>query len=425
MPTFQYEAINSVGQATRGTIEASSSEEAISKIRSMGNFPRKIKEKGGGGGTKTKKSGSSSATPKAAAPPAARKQSQRRVGNVSQKLLTQFTRQLSTLQDAGLPILRSLRILQEQQKPGMLRVAIRLVSEDVETGHSLSESMAKHPRAFDRLYSNMVRAGELGGVLDLILQRLADFMEKTQALKRKIKGAMIYPAAVLFFAFAIVTGLLYFVVPKFETIFSDMKQGLPAPTQMLLDLSKWVQGGGILWMVGLIVGLFIFAKILRKSQGGAYFLDKTKLSMPILGKIVGKSSIARFSRTLSTLLAAGVPILDALNITAETAGNEVYTKALKKVREAIREGEAIAKPLRQARVVDSMVVNMIDVGEETGELDKMLEKVADNYEDEVETLVAGLVSLLEPVMVITLGLIVGFIVIALFMPMVGMLQAVQ
>jgi type IV pilus assembly protein PilC len=420
MPTFQYEAMNNVGQAVKGTVEASTSEEAISKVRSMGNFPTKIREKAGGKSTAKKPRART-----AAAPTAGGGVRRRRVGKVSTKLLTTFTRQLSTLQDAGLPILRSLRILQEQQKPGMLRVGLRLVAEDVEGGKSLSEAMAQHPKAFDKLYTNMVRAGELGGVLDVILQRLADFMEKSQALRRKIIGAMIYPIAVITFAIAIVAGLLYFIVPKFESIFEELKSGLPAPTKMLMGMSEWMTSGGYLHILLFPIGIFIFAKILRKSEAGAMMLDRFKLSIPIIGKIISKSSVARFSRTLGTLLAAGVPILDALTITAETAGNEVYTKALLSVRESIREGESIAKPLRQARVVDSMVVNMIDVGEETGELDKMLEKVADTYEDEVETLVAGMVSLLEPIMVIVLGVIVCFIVLALFLPMVGMLDAVQ
>ena len=417
MPTFQYEAMNNVGQPMKGNVDAASSEDAISKIRAMGNFPTKIRESGGKGASKVKKKG-----PRAAA---ASRPTTRRVGHVKVKLLTQFTRQLSTLQDAGLPILRSLRILQEQQKPGPLRVAIRLVAEDVESGLSLSESMGKYPRAFDRLYVNMVRAGELGGVLDLILQRLAEFMERTEALRRKIIGAMIYPVAVIFFALVIVMGLMVFVVPKFKQIFSEQGDDLPAITASLLGFSEWIMGGGWLWIIGLPVGIVMATRILRTTEGGSLFLDQVKLKIPVLGAITGKSCIARFSRTLGTLLSAGVPILDALAITADTAGNEVYTRALRKVRESIREGESIAKPLRQARVVDSMVTNMIDVGEETGELDNMLTKIADNYEEEVEVMVSGMVSLLEPVMVITLGGIVGYIVVALFMPMVAMMDSVQ
>ncbi|NBB95095.1 MAG: type II secretion system F family protein [Planctomycetes bacterium] len=425
MATFQYEAMNSAGQVVKDAVDATSSEEAIQKIRTMGRFPTKIKERAGGGGHKSSAGGKAGAAAAAAASAGAKAPARRKVGKVSVKLLTQFTRQLSTLQDAGLPILRSLRILEEQQKPGMLRVAIRLVAEDVEAGSSLSEAMSRHPKAFDRLYTNMIRAGELGGVLDLILNRLADFMEKTEALKRKIKGAMIYPAAVIIFAVLIVAGLLYFVVPKFAKIFSDMDENLPGVTNALLGLSEGMVNGGWMWLIIIPVGFFVTTKLLRQSKGGAYVLDRTKLSLPIMGQIVGKTSIARFSRTLGTLLSAGVPILDALSITADTAGNAVYTRALKNVRDSIREGESMAKPLRQARVVDAMVVNMIDVGEETGELDKMLEKVADTYDEEVEVLVSGMVSLLEPVMVITLGLIVGFIVIALFMPMVSLLNAVS
>jgi len=418
MATFIYEAMNSVGQSTKGSVEAASSEEAITKVRAMGHFPTKIKEKSGGGKARAAKSRGPGTGP-------APRAGARKVGKVPIKKLTQFTRQLSTLQDAGLPILRSLRILEDQQKPGMMRIAIRLIAEDVEAGTSLSDSMSKHPKAFDHLFTNMVRAGELGGVLDIILQRLSDFMEKTQALKRKIVGAMIYPSAVLFFAAVIVIGLLVFIVPKFKAIFADMKQELPAATKMLLGLSDWITGSGWMFIVGFPIAFIIICKILNTTKGGAFFLDKVKLMIPVLGQIRAKSSVARFSRTLGTLLAAGVPILEALNITAETSGNQVYRRALLNVRESIREGESIAKPLRQAKVVDAMVVNMIDVGEETGELDTMLYKVADTYDEEVDVLVASMVSLLEPIMVLTLGGIVGFVVVALFMPMVGMLDGVQ
>ena len=346
-------------------------------------------------------------------------------GKVSVKLLCTFTRQLSTLVDAGLPILRSLRILEQQQKPGMMRVAIRLVAEDVEGGATLSEAMGRHPKAFDRLYVNMVRAGELGGVLDLILQRLADFMEKAQALKRKVIGAMIYPAAVITFAVGIVTGLLVFVVPIFRDIFSGMGQKLPGATRMLLGLSEGIAAGGWIYIIAFPFAVWLLFRLLRLSPAGRYGVDKFKLSVPVVGTIISKTSVARFARTLGTLLSAGVPILEALNITRETSGNEVYARALLKVHDGIREGDSFADPLRRAKIVEPMVVNMIDVGEETGELDKMLAKVADTYDDEVETLVAGMTALLEPVMVILLGGIVGFIVVALFMPMVGMIQGMQ
>jgi len=416
MAIFAYEAMNSVGQPVKDTIEAANSEEAIAKVRSMGYFPTTIKERA------SKKAGT--AAPAAGAGAAGAKR--RQVGKVSRKLLTQFTRQLSTLIDAGLPILRSLRILEQQLKPGMMRVAVRLVATDVEGGSTLSEAMARHPKAFDRLYVNMVRAGELGGVLDVILQRLADFMEKAQALKRKVVGAMIYPAAVISFATAIVLGIMILVVPSFNQIFNDMGTELPGITRMLLDMSNWItQDFGWAVILAIPFGIFATFKLLKMSAAGKLFVDKLMISIPIMGTIVSKTAVARFTRTLGTLLSAGVPILEALQITRDTSGNEIYARALNRVHDGIREGETFAEPLRQSKVVEPMVVNMIDVGEETGELDKMLNKVADNYDEEVDTLVSSMVSLLEPVMVITLGGIVGFIVIALFMPMVHLIDTVS
>ncbi len=415
MPSYSYEAMNSVGQPVKGAVDAASSEEAVAKVRAQGNFPTKIKE------ASTRAAGAPAAVGVGAGRPGRRKSA----GRVPGKLLSQFTRQLATLVDAGLPILRSMRILEQQQKPGMLRVAIRLVAEDVEGGSTLSEAMSRHPKTFDRLYVNMVRAGELGGVLDLILTRLADFLERAQALKRKVISAMIYPICVISFAIVIVVGVMYFVIPSFQDIFADMDQGLPALTQMLLDISAWVKDDyGWLVMMGFPIAIFLMFKLVKMSQGGRYIVDNLKLHVPIFGQIVAKSSVARFTRTLGVLLSAGVPILEALTITRDTAGNEAFSRALAKVHDGIREGDSFADPLRQAKIVEPMVVNMIDVGEETGELDTMLTKIAETYEDEVETLVSSMVSLLEPIMVITLGCIVGFIVVSLFLPMVSLIQNV-
>lgn len=414
MPTFVYEALNSVGQPVKGTVDALNTDEAVQKVRAQGHYPTKIKEK-------AVKSG-----PQQAAASAGGAQRRRSVGKVKPKLLTTLTRQLSTLIDAGLPIVRSLDILEQQQKPGTLRVAVRLIKEDVMEGATLSDAMKRHPRAFDALYTNMIRAGELGGVLDVILQRLADFREKSQALKSKIRGAMVYPTCVIFFAACIVTLLLWLVVPKFETIFADQGEKLPGVTLALLGFSKWIsQQYGWLVIFGSPFLIFLLVKLARSSDSGRHAVDKLLLSIPVLGQIAEKGSVARFCRTLGTLLTAGVPILEAINITRETSGNEVFSRALAKVHDAIREGESFATPLRQTRVVDPMVVNMIDVGEETGELDKMLAKIADTYDDEIEVLVEAMTSLLEPVMIIVLGGIVAFIVIALFMPMVEMLQNMQ
>lgn len=424
MATFQYEAMNAAGQEIKDEIEAASSEDAITRIRQLGYFPTKVKQKGaakkgpaGGGAAAPKKKGGS-------------------VGKVSRKLLTTFTRQLSTLMDAGLPILRSLRILEQQQKPGALRVALRNIAEDVEGGATLSEAMGQYPKAFDRLYVNMVAAGEAGGVLDVILQRLAEFMEKAQKLKRKVTGAMVYPICVVSFAFLIVTGIMKFVVPKFKEIFIDFGTTLPAPTLMLLKMSDFVVGKttnamgqevdmlipGWAIIIFFPVVVWAFFKFVGKFESTRYIRDQFILKIPIVGQIAGKSGVARFARTLGTLVSAGVPILEALNITRDTAGNLVFARALGNVHDSIREGDSFANPLRASKIVDALVVNMVDVGEETGELDKMLIKVADNYDDEVENLVGSLVSLLEPILVVVLGVVVGFIVVALFLPLVSLIN---
>lgn len=413
MPTYVYEAMNAQGQEVKDEIEALSAEEAIANIRGLGYFPTKIREKGA---RRTKQAA------KAAGP----KRPRGTGGKTKIKLLTQFTRQLSTLQDAGLPILRSLRILEQQQKPGTLKAVCGAVGAEVEAGSTLSEAMAKFPRTFNNLYSNMVAAGEAGGVLDLILNRLADFMEKSQRLKKKVKGAMVYPAAVLTIAFIIVMGIMIIVIPQFKLIFADLGSDLPKITKILMDSSEWVvQHYGWAVIVGCPIAVVLGLRLIRMSQTGRFILDTVTMRMPVVGQLVSKTSIARFTRMLGVLIAAGVPILEALTITSETAGNEVFRRALAGVHDSIRRGETFAEPLRKAKVCDALVTNMIDVGEETGELDKMLMKVADNYDEEVDVLVGSLVSLLEPVMVVFLGVICGFIVISLFYPMITMISVLS
>ena len=419
MALFQYEALNPSGQEVKDTVEAPNKEEAVAKVRGLGYFPTKVVEK------VDKKRAAAKA---AAAGPSKKKAAGTGFGHVKLKQLTSFTRQLSTLQDAGLPILRSIRILEQQQQPGMLRKVLKEVHEDIEGGATLSEAMSRHPKAFDRLYCNMVAAGEAGGVLDVILQRLAEFMEKAQKLRRKIIGAMIYPAVVITIATAIVAFIMVMVVPKFKEIFEDFGADMPAMTNMLIAISNWFATGvppG--WLVVLGSPLLIYAvfKLIRQAKIGRVVLDTTLLQIPVAGQLAAKSGIARFTRTLGTLISAGVPILEAIKITRDTTGNEIYSAMLDKVHDSIREGDTFANPLRASKCVDSIVVNMVDVGEETGELDKMLMKVADNYDDEVDTLVASLVSLLEPIMVVVLGLIVGFIVVSLFLPLVSLIQSLQ
>ncbi len=417
MPTFAYEAMNSSGQEVKEEIEATSSDEAIVKIRAKGYFPTKVREKAA-----KKKAGK-----KAEAQVVETKRKMPiSFGGVPRKQLVAFTRQLSTLQDAGLPILRSLQILEQQQKPGLLKAIIGGVADEVEGGGTLSDAMSKYPKAFDKLYVNMINAGELGGVLDIILARLADFMEKAAKLKKKVIGAMIYPSVVISIAIGIVSMIMVFVIPKFETIFKDFKVELPGITRVLLSVSRWFANDyGWAYVLCSPIILIVSLRLIRMSEGGKYGTDLILLKIPIVGTIMGKGSIARFTRTLGTLISAGVPILDAINITKETCGNEVYGRALAKVHDAIREGESMADPLRATKVCDAIVINMIDVGEETGDLDKMLMKVADNYDNDVDVLVGSLISILEPVMVVILGVIVGFIVIALFAPMITLIQSVS
>ncbi|MCZ6654978.1 MAG: type II secretion system F family protein [Planctomycetota bacterium] len=413
MPTFQYEAMNQAGQEVKEEIDAGSTEDALTKIRTLGYFPTRIREKGG-------KKKAVSGKKKASMPLS--------IGGVPRKKMVQFTRQLSTLQDAGLPILRSLRILEQQERPGLLKAIVRGVGDEVESGATLSEAMGKFPKAFDRLYVNMVAAGETGGVLDVILQRLAEFMEKAQSLMRKIRGAMIYPCVVISFAGGVVGFIMVKVIPKFQEIFEEFDAELPQVTMILINASHWFATGkppG--WAIVLIspVVVFLIIKLLRQSRSGRYFLDRFYMIIPVMGTLLRKSSVARFTRTLGTLIAAGVPILEAIMITRETSGSEVYARALGKVHDSIREGDTFAAPLRATRVCDALVVNMIDVGEETGDLDKMLMKIADNYDEEVDVAVSALISVIEPIMVVVLGGIVGFIIVALFMPLVSLINAVS
>jgi type IV pilus assembly protein PilC len=427
MPTFQYEALNASGKQQKGSIEAASSDEAIQRIKLQGLYPTAVREQ------KVKKSAAAGGPPEDAKKKRKKQSGGLALGGVSSKQLTLFTRQLSTLQDAGLPLLRSLQILENQLKPGKLKSVLLSVCDDVEGGMALSEAMAKHPKVFDRLYSKMVAAGEVGGVLDVILQRLAEFQEKAQKLKRKIVGAMVYPAAVILIALLIVTGIMLFIIPKFKDIFLDFGVELPKLTLFLINLSSWVAGtlspaqtipGWVFILIAPFLVIILF-KLIRKTGPGRAATDYVALLLPIFGKIMRKTVIARFTRTLGTLISAGVPILEAIIISKETCGNWVYEKALGKVHDSIREGESFAEPLRQTKVCDAIVVNMIDVGEETGEMDAMLMKIADNYDEEVDVAVASLVSLLEPLMVIVLGGIVGTIVLAMFMPMVAMINSLQ
>ena len=336
-------------------------------------------------------------------------------------LMTQFTQQLATLQDAGLPIVRSLKILEGQQKPGVLKNCLIDVAQDVESGSTLSEAMAKHPAAFDRLYVGMIKAGEAGGVLDTILERLAEFMEKSLRLQKKVLGAMIYPLVVTAVAVAILAGIMTFVIPAFEKMFNETGITLPAPTALLIAVSGFVADYWFLLPIAPI-GCVLLLRLIASHPRGRYGLDRLKLGMPVFGTILQRSTVSRFCRTLGTLVSSGVPILDALGITREATTNLVIARAIDEVHAAIREGESIAGPLQASGAFDEMFVNMVEVGEETGALDTMLTKIANTYDDDVDTAVESLSSILEPILIVGMGGAVGFIVIALFMPLIRLID---
>ncbi len=349
----------------------------------------------------------------------------RRRERVSQRALTEFTTQLSTLQDAGLPIVRSLKILEGQMDRGPFKSVMVDVTEDVESGSPLSEAMAKHGTVFDNLYSNMVKAGETGGVLDVILSRLASFMEKSQRLRRRVKGALIYPSVVATVTLSILLLIMIFVVPKFEQVFQSLPGAgdLPALTRALQAFSRFLIDQW--YVLGAILILFVMGiRFLARTAPGRRFLDRLKLRLPVVGPIARKVVVARFSRTFGTLIASGVPILEALDICRDTAGNVVMVHALTKVRDSISEGGTIAEPLGESGIFDDIVVNMIDVGEETGELDKMLIRVADNYDEEVDVAVGSITSIIEPVLIIFLGGAVFLIVLGLFLPLLKLVETI-
>jgi type IV pilus assembly protein PilC len=346
------------------------------------------------------------------------------IGGVKQKMLVTFTRQFSTLQDAGLPVLRSLRILERQMKPSVLKNALIDVVDDVESGAALSEALGKHPKAFSKLYVNMVKAGEAGGALEVILQRLADFLEKAQSLKAKIIGAMVYPAVVIFVAVAILTFIMVAIIPKFKKIFDEFGLTLPWATQTLIRISSWMSV--YWWTIPLFpMAIYLLCKLLRLTRAGNYALDRMTLWIPVVGDLVEKTIVARTMRTLGTLVSSGVPILEAINIVKETSNNAVFERMFQRVFESIREGDTIADPLKESRLVDDMVVNMVEVGEETGDLDTMLYKIADFYDEWVDNLVKSLISLLEPIMIVFLGFTIGAIVISLFLPLIKLLEGLS
>jgi len=423
MPNFQYKALDAKGDETIGSISAANEAEAVQKIRALNLHPTQIAEEGKGKITKSK-------TPAAKGKAAPKGKSVKGTtgGRIKPKNLMIFTRQLATLIDSGLPLLRSLTVLAKQEPNPVLKGTVNALADSVQGGATFSESLAQHPKIFNKLYVNMVKAGELGGVLEIVLNRLAEYQEKAQKLKNKIVSAMVYPVIVMFIAVAILIFLMIFIVPKFKEMFAEMgDESLPMISRVVFGASEFMLARPLVVpnavFLFIFVGFLIFMfKVWSNTKGGRISVDKAKLTMPIIGDIQRKSAVSRFARTLGTLVTSGVPILQALNITRDTAGNVIISRAIDKVHEAVKEGESIVTPLQASGVFPDMVISMVDVGEETGQLPEMLLKVADVYDDEVDNAVTALTSILEPIMIVFLALVVGSVVFALFLPLIKVIS---
>jgi len=419
MPKYNYVALDARGNETKGSLDVATQNEAIGRVKEMGLFPTKIaeaekvQEKQAGKRAKSGgKKGGGALNIQIKIPGLS--------GRVKQKVLTAFTRQLATLVDAGLPLLRGLRVLEKQERNAALKSIIGELALAIEGGSTFSEALAQHPKTFNRLFVNMVKAGELGGVLEVVLKRLAEFSEKAQKIKGKIKAALFYPVAVMIVATGILILLMTFVVPRFKDVFAGMDVKMPGFTLAVLAISDTIRHHILPTMAGLAVAWVLFLLFL-KTKVGRLIWDKFKLKMPAIGPVISKVAISRFTRTLGTLVSSGVPILQALTIVKETAGNVIISNAVAKVHESVKEGETITAPLESSGVFPPMVVSMVDVGEQTGALPEMLLRIADNYEEEVDNAVAAMTSLLEPIMIVALAFIVGSIVIAMFLPLIAMI----
>ena len=419
MARYKFTALDAKGKEVHGEIDADSQSMAVARIREKQYFPTKVEElaAGGGAAAPAKKGGA-----KKGAMQMELKLPKFLQGGVKAKQLTTFTRQMSTLVNAGLPLMRALRVLQRQEKNAALRDAVVQMAESIESGSTFAEALAAHPKIFDRLFVNMVKAGEIGGVLDVVLARLAEFQEKAEKIKGKVKSAMTYPIVVLVMAISILMFLMTYIVPKFADIFGDLMggKGMPMLTQFVMSASSvMVHRFPVVLIV--IVVLVVVTKLMAKTDKGRYGLDQFKLHAPVFGTLISKNSISRFTRTLGTLMSAGVPVLQALNIVKETVGNEVISKAVVTIHDAVKEGENMAPPIASSKVFPPMVVSMVEVGEETGALPDMLMKIADSYDDDVDNAVAAMTSIIEPLLIIFLAVVVGTIVIALFMPLVSII----
>jgi type IV pilus assembly protein PilC len=396
MPTFTYTARTAAGDLKSATIDAPNRDEAVSQLKRQRLTVVKVDE----------------STPKKAR------------GSIAMRDIVIFTRQFSTMINAGLPLVQALDILAKQSENKVLQDVIRQVVFDVESGNTVADAMQKHPKAFSQLYTNMVAAGESGGILDTILGRLAVFLEKNDALVRKVKGAMIYPSVIMGVAVIAVIVLLWKVIPVFQKMFASVNLELPGPTKFVIGLSDVLQNYWWAMIAGAVAAGFLFKRAYA-TPGGRLQIDKFALRIPVLGDVLRKSAVSRFTRTLGTLISSGVSILEGLEITAKTSGNRVIQDAIMESRASIAGGDSIAAPLQKSAVFPPMVISMIAVGEQTGGLDEMLTKIADFYDDEVDAAVSGLLSLLEPIMIVFLGVVVGGMIVAMYLPIFDMVNAVQ
>ena len=426
MARFNYVALDARGQEASGLLEAASSNAAINQLRQAGYFPTSVIEEAiiSSDGKEARRG---TATVARTTKPRAKKGLvlfQRR--KVKSKVLMIFTRQLATLIDSGLPLLRSLNVLAKQERDKVMKKTTDKLADSVQSGSTFSDALALHPKIFNDLYVNMVKAGEVGGVLELVLTRLSEFQEKAARIRNKILSAMVYPIIVMTMAIGILCFLLVFIVPRFEVIFHDLLGDKPLPpvTRFVLAVSGFMQHDGLV-LFGAVVAIVVIYNFVNRTRGGRLAIDNFKLRMPLFGNLNRKTAISRFARTLGTLVTSGVPILQALNITRETAGNAAIARAIARVHDSVKEGESIVQPLEASKQFPPMVVSMVDVGEETGKLPEMLLKVADVFDDEVDNAVAALTSMLEPIMIVFLAVIVGTIVLALFTPLISIITGLQ
>ena len=439
MATFQYIAKDAAGNEQRGQIEAGDRASAIAAVRAQGLFPTALGEVKAAAPApaagKPAKKGRKAAAPAAGGKPAKGGALSKEIniklpswmrGKIKTKVLTQFTRQLATLVNAGLPLMRGIEVLKRQMKDPEMKEALNGIGDNIAAGGTFSESLTVYPKIFDNLYVNMVKAGEAGGVLEVVLGRLAEFAEKSEKIKNKVKGAMIYPIVVLVAAVGITGFLLVAVIPKFQQVFNDMLGGkaLPVLTQYVMEASEFVQHNGLV-VVAVVAAFWVIKTVVGKTEAGAKFYDWLSLHAPVTGTLVQRTAVSRVTRTLGTLLASGVPILQSLVIVRDTTGNRVISQALQNVHDAVKEGEGMTQPLSQCSVFPPMVVSMVEVGEETGALADMLTRIANTYDDEVDNAVAGMTAAIEPALIIVLALVVGTIVTAMFLPMIDIISSVS